>query len=151
MASIMRLGACPAVRVVDAHVMPMLWVSRQGPTIVLPKALLDRMSREHLRCILGHEMAHYVRRDHWANAFVCIVTALFWWNPIVWFVRREIRSAQEVCCDALVLASEVGNRRTYAEMLLAALEFVNAERPLLPELANGIGKPSSLHRRFEML
>jgi beta-lactamase regulating signal transducer with metallopeptidase domain len=147
----MGLAHGPLVRVVEGNVMPMLWISRRGPMIVLPKELIGRLDREQVRCILAHEMAHYVRRDHWANAFALLVTGLFWWNPLVWLARRELRAAQEVCCDSLVLAQSGTSRRAYAEMLLLALEFTDAQRPALPEMANGIGKRSSLQRRFEML
>ena len=31
------------------------------------------------------------------------VTAAFWWLPVVWWVRRTLREAEEQCCDAWVV------------------------------------------------
>jgi hypothetical protein len=80
--------------------------------------------------------------------------ALFWFHPAAWLARREIRSAQEMCCDALVVdlfAGERRSRRRYADTLLASLDFVSAEKPLAPVLASEFGELLSLRRRFEML
>ena len=31
-----------------------------------------------------------------------IVSAIYWWNPLVWVVRRQIHQAEDLCCDARV-------------------------------------------------
>ncbi|MBW3598635.1 MAG: hypothetical protein KY475_15355, partial [Planctomycetes bacterium] len=72
-------------------------------------------------------------------------------NPVVWWVRRELRTAQEACCDALVITRSGATRRVYAETLLQALEFIQAEGSLSPALASSFGGKSSTERRFEMI
>jgi Zn-dependent protease with chaperone function/parvulin-like peptidyl-prolyl isomerase len=147
-----RMGSrTPRVCLVDGQISPMLWVDPRGALVVLPKRLVERFNVERLRLLLAHEVAHYLRRDHWTNVFAVIVSALFWWHPIVWWARRELRLAQELCCDALVLARLERVRRQYAETLLETLEFMSIERTPLPELASGFGAGQSLQRRFEML
>jgi hypothetical protein len=69
----------------------------------------------------------------------------------VWWARRELRIAQEACCDALVISRSVASRRKYAETLFQALEFLQAERSTLPAVASGFGNKSSTERRFEMI
>lgn len=147
----MGLSAPPTVWVVSAGVAPLLWVRRSGPLAVIPRGLADQMSDEQLACVVSHEIAHYLRRDHWTNLLSLLVAAVCWWNPTVWWARRELRSAQESCCDALVVSRSVATRRVYAETLFQALEFVRAERSRPPALVSGFGGRSSTRKRFEMI
>lgn len=141
----------PAVCVVDAPLVPFLWVAWSGPVVILPRELALRMSDEQLSCILCHELAHHARRDHWANAFAFLVAALFWWHPVAWWARREMRAAQEICCDGLALAAGAATRHAYAQTLFQALELVQCNRPLWPSVASGFGSRCALKRRFEMI
>ena len=148
-----RMGCrrVPHLCVAGGRIPPMLWAGSRQPLIVLPKSLIERLDEESLRLVLAHEVAHYVRRDHWANLFVVIVTSLFWWHPAAWWARREARESQELCCDALVLSRFERSRRCYATTMLGTLEFLLAGPAPLPSLANGFGEIHSLHRRFKML
>jgi hypothetical protein len=130
---------------------PMVWVRLGRPTILLPLALASRLSDEQIECIACHELAHFVRRDHWTNAFALAVMALYWWNPVAWWARRELLCAQEESCDAMVIARAGVGRRQYAETLWQAIDYLNAQSPLLPMSASGLGRVSLLRRRFEMI
>lgn len=147
----LHLTVSPAVYVVSANFSPLLWVGRKGPIIILPAALVDRLSEAQLSCVIAHELAHYLRRDHWSNLLALCVTALCWWNPLVWWVRRELRASQEFCCDALIIGSNPALRRDYAEALYRVMEFTQAERAPAPMLASAFGGATSLRRRFEMI
>jgi beta-lactamase regulating signal transducer with metallopeptidase domain len=109
------------------------------------------LTDEQLGCVVAHEIAHYLRCDHWTNLLSLLIAAVCWWNPVVWWARRELRIAQEACCDALVISRSVASRRKYAETLFSALEFLQTERSLMPALASGFGDKSSTERRFEMI
>jgi beta-lactamase regulating signal transducer with metallopeptidase domain len=136
--------------VVDARTTPLLWAWRE-PLVVVPRQFLDDLSPQQLRSVVAHELAHLVRRDHWANLFVFLVKALLWWNPVVWWADRELRAAQELCCDAIAIDCCKANRRSYAATLLKALDFIQAE-PLAPRaLATGMGSKVAILRRFEMI
>jgi beta-lactamase regulating signal transducer with metallopeptidase domain len=145
------VGTIPKVLVVDAPIVPFLWSKLSRPVIVLPNKLIESMSDEQIACILSHELAHYARKDHWANLFAFGVTAVFWWNPVAWWAWRNMRAAQEECCDALVIEARPSDRRCYAETLFQALEFVQAVQPICPSVASGFGDRPSLVRRFQMI
>jgi Peptidase family M48 len=66
-AATMGLARNVEVSVVDGRVCRLLWVGRRGRVIVLPAQLVDELDEEQLLDILRHELAHYVRRDHWSN------------------------------------------------------------------------------------
>jgi|GEM_PF-3674417 len=150
-ADCLQIDRTPAVMILDAHVSPLLWVRRTGPLIVIPRKLADSLTEEQLTCVLSHEIAHYLRRDHFTNALSFLVAAACWWNPVVWLARRELRMAQEACCDALVISRLPRARKTYAQALFQTLEFLQAERSTMPSLSCGFGGKSTMERRFEMI
>lgn len=147
----MGLATPPDIRLVAGRLMPLLWVRWGRPTIVLPVLLVDRLRDDQLECIICHELAHFIRRDHWWNIFALTVTAGYWWFPVVWWARRELLAVQEECCDELVVRAAGIPRRRYAETLLQTIDFINDERLLLPALASGFGRVSAVRRRFEMI
>jgi beta-lactamase regulating signal transducer with metallopeptidase domain len=135
---------------IDARITPLLWGWHE-PLVVVPRQLVDELSPQQLRSVIAHELAHLLRRDHWANVFVFIVKGLLWWNPVVWWADRELRAAQELCCDAIAIDRCKADRRSYAKTLLKALDFIQME-PLAPRaLAAGMGSSGSILRRFEMI
>ena len=77
-----------------------LLMRRTGPLIVMPHCLAAELTDNELVCVMSHEIAHCLRRDHWMNLCSLIVAALCWWNPVAWWARRGLRIAREQCCDA---------------------------------------------------
>ena len=86
------------------------------PVILLPIDA-NRWQTERLRAVLLHELAHIKRWD-WTMQMVAQVTcAIYWFNPLVWFVARWMRIEAEQACDDHVL--NAGYRSTdYAQHLL---------------------------------
>jgi beta-lactamase regulating signal transducer with metallopeptidase domain len=149
-ASSMAVRGVVRTCVIDARITPLLWGWHE-PVVVVPRQLVDELSPQQLRSVIAHELAHLLRRDHWANVFVFIVKGLLWWNPVVWWADRELRAAQELCCDAIAIDRCKADRRSYAKTLLKALDFIQTE-PLAPRaLAAGMGSSGSILRRFEMI
>lgn len=149
-----RLGLSrpPGVRVVASRVSPMIWPRLAGAELILPEALLGRLSGGELDAVLGHELAHLRRRDHWVRLLELAATVLFWWHPAVWWARRRLRREEERCCDAWVAHALPGRSRDYAEGLLKTLEFLaGAERPLAA-VATGIGRArTDMKERLTMI
>jgi hypothetical protein len=119
--------------------------------IVLPRKLATSLGDAQLRHVLAHELAHFVRRDHWGSLLSFFVTSLFWWNPIAWLARRELRTAAEACCDGMAISRLAGSRKSYAETLLAVVDFVTSSKPFQPTVAATFGQSRSLKRRIEMI
>ena len=74
-------------------------------------------STAQLHEIMIHEMAH-VRQCHSLDMILMECLTIFcWWNPIVWFMRREVRLNLEYLADEQVV--ELGSpRRSYQYHLL---------------------------------
>lgn len=70
------------------------------PVILLPDKKYEDMK---LRNILMHEITHMKRYDIFVKwLFICI-GAIHWFNPLVYFVRREMNKACELACDESVI------------------------------------------------
>jgi beta-lactamase regulating signal transducer with metallopeptidase domain len=136
--------------VVEARTSPLL-VGWFKPLLIVPRQLLDELSPQQLHGVVAHELAHLVRRDHWANLFVLVVKALLWWNPVVWWADRQVRAAQELCCDAIAIDRCGSDRRSYASTLLKALDFIQTEPAVPRALATAMGSRGTILRRFEMI
>jgi len=70
---------------------------------------------------------------------------------VVWYARRELREAEEQCCDAWVVSTLPGTGRTYASALLDTLDFLSTTQAAVPPLASGLGQIADLKRRLTMI
>ena len=96
--------------------MPVVWGFLE-PILLLP-ASSSEWSRERLRVVLMHELAHVRRHDGITLLITRAAVAVFWFHPLMWTLERLGRSECERACDDLVLAS--GTRPSeYAEHLLS--------------------------------
>ena len=147
-----RIGLqnCPQVWTVPGRVSPLLWKFGRRGRLVLPEKLLDTLKRDQRAALLAHEMAHAHRLDHWVRWVESVALGLYWWNPVVWWARRELHQAEEECCDAWVVWILPGAARAYAKALLQTVTFLDA-RPCLPPVASGAGHVSLLKRRLSMI
>jgi beta-lactamase regulating signal transducer with metallopeptidase domain len=144
------LHTCPQVWIVPGRVSPLLWKFGRRGRLVLPEKLLCSLNVDQRAALLAHEMAHAHRLDHWVRWVESCALGLYWWNPVVWWARRELHQAEEECCDAWVVWILPGAARAYAKALLQTVTFLDA-RPCLPPVASGAGHVSLLKRRLSMI
>lgn len=138
------------MRIVEAPITPMLWAVPGRPVIVLPQELMESLDDDGLRNIIAHELAHYIRRDHWVNLFTFAAASLLWWHPLVWLARRQIAATAEASCDALALDRLPGSRKSYARTLLNVVDSLKETTPRAA-MAITFGQSPSLKRRFQMI
>lgn len=149
------LGAVPTVYATGAQLSPMVWWAGGKVRVLLPSELLADLAVSELRCILAHELAHVRRRDHVVRWLEWLACAAFWWNPVAWWARRRLRASEEVCCDAMAVATINAEPRTYAGALLRVIDFMSSARTPGPlTFASTIdrrGRASRLERRFRVI
>lgn len=141
----------PRLRIVERRISPLVMPRLGGADVVLPAALLSRLGAEELDAVLVHELAHLRRRDHWVRGLELLATALFWWHPVLWWARRNLRRAEERCCDLWVAHVLPGCRRAYAEGLLKTLELMAGVRTALPATATGMDVREDMKERLTMI
>ena len=150
LASVIGLPGCPEVRVVAARIPPLVWSVGRRPVILLPLPVWGRLDAAQRQTVLLHEWAHVRRRDHWVQWFELLVMVLYWWNPLVWWASRQIRQAEEECCDAWVVWALPECRRSYGEALLQTVEFLTESRAVPAVVGNAFGG-FPFKRRIEMI
>ncbi|MBN1555721.1 MAG: M56 family metallopeptidase [Phycisphaerae bacterium] len=86
------------------------------PTVLLPREAKD-WSRDRLRMVLLHELAHIKRGDCLVQLLVQLARAIYWFHPLVWWASKNLRIQRERACDDLVLAGGIAGA-DYADQLL---------------------------------
>ena len=149
------LGRIPEIHTTPARISPMVWWTGGGVRVLIPNFLLAELSDEEVRSILAHELAHVRRRDYLVRWLECAACSVFWWNPAAWWSSRQLRAAEEACCDALVPAAAESSPGSYASALLrvvdAASESPILRVPLTGSPACGTGQSKTLERRLKMI
>ena len=151
----LNLARMPEVRMTTARLSPMVCWTGGRVRLVMPSFLVAALDRRELRAVLAHELAHVRRRDHLVRWIEWLACSVFWWNPVAWWARRELRAAEEASCDALGVAATMSTPRAYAESLLHVLEVMSKPpTPPTPAFASGVassGSSNSLDRRLRTL
>ena len=122
--------------VVDLPVAPFSWMH----TIVLSRIDYEECNPS----ILAHERGHIRLHHSWDIVFVEVLTALQWFNPVVWLLRRDLRTIHEYEADASVLSSG-SDVSQYIQLLMRKATGTKA-----CILANGINN-STIKKRINMM
>jgi len=72
------------------------------PVLVLPSESVRSLSQKRTEHILLHELAHIKRGDLLVNTFYMLLQIVYWFNPLLWLIRRRLQHIRELCCDATV-------------------------------------------------
>jgi beta-lactamase regulating signal transducer with metallopeptidase domain len=99
------------------------------PRILLPPALLERLTALELRQVVLHEIEHLRRADDWSNLLQKLCLMLFPLNPVLLWVERRLCAERELACDDRVLRSNCG-RKAYALCLTRLAEYSMLRRSL---------------------
>jgi hypothetical protein len=88
-----------------------------GSHILLPVAA-QQWTEETKRLVLAHERAHVRNADFYLQLAAHIYTAVFWFSPLGWWLRREcVRLAEQTSDHAALLA--MPDPLAYAELLMS--------------------------------
>ena len=129
-------GGQVVVAVAEKDVSPFSWMR----TIIMNKTDFE----ESNAALLAHECGH-IRNHHSVDVlFVDVLTALQWFNPVVWFLRQDLRTIHEYEADAAVV-SQGFNRYQYLQLLIRKAAGCGGY-----SIANGIND-STLKKRITMM
>lgn len=117
-----RLGIKAKVRLLanDLILSPMT-IGFLKPAIFIPAGIVTGFSQEELEAILYHELAHIRRKDYLINLFLVGLETIFFFNPIVKLLVKDLRNEMEYASDDVVLENQ--NEMTYARTLIKLQEF----------------------------
>ena len=92
------------------------------PVLLLPEGIENRLTSAQLHMVLAHEMCHVRRPDNLTAAIHMIVEAVFWFYPLVWWIRARLVEERERACDEAVVQSG-SDPEAYAEGILSVCKF----------------------------
>ena len=73
--------------------------------------------REYRDMIISHELAHIRLRHSWDVLFADLALCLWWFNPAMWLLRREMQSLHEYQADEAVISNGV-DAKNYQMLLI---------------------------------
>lgn len=121
---------------------PLSWGWRRPVILIDPDTLAQP---DEADAILAHELAHVVRRDWPALMLTRLAATLFWFNPLVWLLEREVVQQAEEAADCA--AAQCIEPTVYARTLLS---WAQVNGRLIP--ANSIAPSgSALSRRIQAI
>lgn len=81
------------------------------------------LSSEEWKFILEHEIEHIKLHDTFIKVLLLLVSAIFWWNPLMYILRKDIDQMLELRCDAKLIEHYSKRQQTYyLETLLKVLK-----------------------------
>ncbi|MGD0193135.1 MAG: M56 family metallopeptidase [Rhizomicrobium sp.] len=116
------------------------------PVLLLPEGILQHLSPREMDVIAAHERCHLLRRDNLTGAIHMLITNLFWFHPLLWWLGARLVEERERACDEGVLAAD-SDPKVYAGSILRVCAFCT-QSPLL--CAAGVSG-ANLKRRIETI
>ena len=117
------------------------------PTLLLPEIV---MTPEQLDNVLAHEMTHFRRKDILYKWFISIVKCIHWFNPIIYYINKQINAECEISCDLSVVKGMSEEQEiSYINTILTLLSAGNSKTAALTTGMTSDKK--TLKRRFTMI
>ncbi|MBV9989934.1 MAG: hypothetical protein JOZ72_01460 [Alphaproteobacteria bacterium] len=116
------------------------------PVLLLPEDIIGRLSPRELEAVEAHERCHHARRDNLTAAIHMLVTNLFWFHPLTWWLGTRLGEERERACDEAVL--EQGSAPdVYAGSILKVCAFTTQSELLCSAGVSG----ANLKHRIETI
>jgi len=104
------------------------------PVLLLPEDYFNSLSREEAGHVLLHELAHLKRGDLWVHGLCLLLQIIYWFNPLLIWVRKQMKHVREICCDLTVANRLKEETMKYHQTLLNT-----AKRLLTESVEPGMG------------
>jgi len=109
-----------------------------GTTILLPSDA-PTWPAERLEPVLAHERAHVHSRDGYWSWLAQLHTAIFWFNPLAWWLQRRLEVLAETTSDDAVVAAR-HDPVAYAELLLNFARHPNSRSVAMSVAESNVSK-----------
>lgn len=133
------------------HISSALAWNPRRPQILISEHFMKTVDETAWPGILVHELAHFKRRDLWLGWLELLATCVWWWNPILLIVRRQLHAYAEMACDAWVAVTLPETRRMYAETLVHVVDLESQQPSLMPALGMANGAAVAFEKRLAIV
>lgn len=98
-----------------------------NPVIVVPESI--QMYGGEKELAYAHEFIHIKHWDTLLKAICFVVVALHWYNPLVYYLWKEIETTSEMVCDeAMAINMEKEKRIQYGNMIIDMAEAASSQK-----------------------
>jgi beta-lactamase regulating signal transducer with metallopeptidase domain len=119
------------------------------PTILLPSDWRE-WDKEKLDAVLAHEFSHVVRRDALTQRISLLYRAIFWFNPLAWWMNRHLAELAEQASDDAALSGGA-DQNHYARTLLSFFEVLQTAPRRIRWQGVSIARPGQAEQRLERI
>lgn len=89
------------------------------PYIIIPDIVFNE---KQLKNILLHEISHLKRFDIAVKWLTMIAASIHWFNPFMYFIKKEINHACELACDEAVIKNlNPAEKQAYGDTLISVV------------------------------
>jgi hypothetical protein len=135
--------------IVSTFVNSPLSIGLRIPYIVLPDV---NYSKKDLHFILLHEKTHIEKHHLWVLMLTNIIICIFWWNPFVYLMRKELSQSLEIKCDIAVLSGKSNSRiRSYLSCISSVITSGCSNLHSVNTLEFADSKKENLFQRIEVI
>lgn len=115
------------IRLQSRNVSPCIYGIRT-PKILVSEEFLQN-SNEVIENVFLHELSHYKRKDMLTNYILLMMTAIHWFNPLVYGFFKKIRQEMELATDEIALSRmEEQEKKQYGRTLIDLLQTYETEK-----------------------
>ena len=118
--------------------------------IVIPANQYDERTKQLIIC---HEIEHHNNNDMLTKVLINILCTMFWWNPFVWLLQKDLEQVLELRCDKKVVCDMNRDERVeYLNVLLNEYRRTAQHKDINCAVAfEGIKKSNYMVERFEAI
>lgn len=92
--------------------------------IIIPSYMINAFENQEVEFILEHEFCHIVNDDLLRNSLILILSCLNWFNPLYYFLRKNLSEWMEIACDGEVTKNySKEQRRQYCNLIIKILSL----------------------------
>ncbi|MCB8815354.1 M56 family metallopeptidase [Desulfosporosinus shakirovi] len=124
------------------------------PVIFLPDI---ELSDSELKNILLHEWTHFLHKDAWVKLMMYVILSVFWWNPLIHLLNKDLDHILEIRCDLKLTAQwDMEKRFYYLENITKFIKWTRCKKSLLdtPSHATAListKSSSKIEQRFNLV
>jgi beta-lactamase regulating signal transducer with metallopeptidase domain len=120
------------------------------PTLLLPRAWLERVPTRQDEHAVLHELAHLKRGDLWLDELCAWLRAVLWFHPLAWIAVERLHALSELQCDQTVARALGREAHSYRDTLVLAARHL-VDQPAPRGVRAFVGHPSAIIVRIERL
>lgn len=110
------------------HVYSPMLIGLIHPKILLPA---KEIPIEHMEYVFTHELIHDKRKDLWWKALLLPIISIFWFNPLIYFLKLEVEKELELSCDERVVNGLCSaERKKYGLAILESIDSIKMTNQL---------------------